>query len=715
MKKRMITMPNLEDFEIPANINAQLNETLGIEEEEITDTYTPIYKMYGEGKIPVSKAEGKLWHTRQKQALKVMEDVTDQWDLTYKYFNADQIDFNDRGEVEFRNSAKLRKTHKNSQNLVWCNNVSLLPALYSQDPTIEITNNKDKDETSQKQATMLERLLNVLLKKRTAPGLHIKQKARKGILNALLTNRGILKIGWTFQINSTEQAMKEMEVITQQLVNAKDTKEIKELEGKLQALEELVNFSQKEGPYVKHVRPYDIIIDPNALEQDGTDADWIMEREWIPTEYLKAKFGHQTEDDEEVKSIYAPEAVLPVGNKDRADDDSDVLSNIDDEQAFNTYGFDNAENYKRSCLTECFWVWDKIKHRVYLFSNASWEYPIWVWEDPYMLEEFYPYYILNFHENPNSTLCKGETSYYLDQQDTINMINDQMQKMRDFGFNHYIFDTNSGIDKNDIQKWANGSNKILGVKLPPNKKWEDILFNGQIPADKAQQLYDKTDVINTIDMITGTDATTRTGEYKTNTTNFAIQSYMAGKTIKLDDKRDAIETWLGHVGWGIAQLCLQFMEKDQVESLIGVGNADLWENIDAQFIPIKFSLQCVGGSTLKPTSDMKKQQALQIAQVLGQFASASPYVVIIMLQILQRALDEVVVKEEDIEMIKNSILQQMQAQQMQAQQQAALQDAQADKAEAEALQSEAQTAQMMTQPSPEQQLLTQLQQNNGEF
>ena len=94
MKKRMITMPNLEDFEIPANINAQLNETLGIEEEEITDTYTPIYKMYGEGKIPVSKAEGKLWHTRQKQALKVMEDVTDQWDLTYKYFNADQIDFN---------------------------------------------------------------------------------------------------------------------------------------------------------------------------------------------------------------------------------------------------------------------------------------------------------------------------------------------------------------------------------------------------------------------------------------------------------------------------------------------------------------------------------------------------------------------------------------------------------------------------------------------
>lgn len=694
-------------LDIPENINAQLNETLGIEEEKVED-YQPLYRMYGENKIPVSKAECKLWHTRQKQALKVMEDVTDQWDLTYKYFNADQIDFNDSGEVEFRNSAKLRKTHKNSQNLVWCNNISLIPSLYSQDPSIEVTNNKDKDELAEKQATMIERLVNVLFKKRTTPGLHIKKKARKGILNTLLTNRGILKIGWTFQIESTDKALQEMQMLARQLSEAKDTNEIKELEGKIQALEELVNYSQKEGPYVKHVRPMDLIIDPNALEQDGTDADWIMEREWIPTEYLKAKFGLETDDEGQTKSVYAPDVVLPVGNKDRADDDTDILSNINDEDAFNTYGFDNAENYKRSCLTECYWVWDRLKKRVYLFSNSSWEYPIWVWEDMYNLEEFFPYYVLNFYENPNSALCKGETSYYLDQQDTINMINNQMQKMREFGFNHFLFDTNSGIDKNDIQKWANGGNNILGVKLPPNKKWEDVLFNGQLPSDKTQQLYDKTDIITTIDMITGTDATTRTGEYKTNTTNFAIQSYMAGKTVKLDDKRDAIETWLGQVGWGIAQLCLQFMKKDQVESLLGVGNADDWENVDAQFIPLQFSLQCVGGSTMKPTSDFKKQEALQISQVLGQFASASPYVVIVMLQVLQRALDEVVVKEEDIEMIKNSILQQMQAQQMQAQQQAALQDAQADKAEADALQSEAQTAQMMTQPSPEEQLLTQI-------
>ena len=68
-----------------------------------------------------------------------------------------------------------------------------------------------------------------------------------------------------------------------------------------------------------------------------------------------------------------------------------------------------------------------------------------------------------------------------------------------------------------------------------------------------------------------------------------------------------------------------------------------------------------------------------------------------MLQVLQRAIDEVVVKEEDIELIKNSILQSMQAQQQQAQQQALLDNAKAQQANAETDKNVAETAQIMSQ------------------
>lgn len=685
--------------EIPEEINRQLNETLGIKEEQSEENYTPTYRMYGENKIPVSKEEGKLWHQRCQQAYQVMKDVTDQWDLTYNYFNADHINYGKDGEVKFKQD-KNRKNYSNTENLVWSNNIGTLPALYSQDPTVEITTNKKNDEESEKLATQLERLINVLFNKRVAPGLNLKPKVRKAILNTLLTNRGILKIGFTFKSDASDQVMLDIQNISKQLEQAKDIKTIKDLEGKLKALDDMINFTTESGVFVKHIRPYDLFIDPSANDQDGTDANWIMEREYIPTEYLKAKFGKDNPDNEEVMSVYKPNKVLQVNNNPDSTDtnDEDTLTLTDsDEIRYETYGYDNAEAFKRSCLTECFWVWDKVKRRVYLYSNNCWDYPIWVWEDPYQLEEFYPYYILNFQESPNNTLCKGETSYYLDQQDAINQINAQLQKMRNFGFNSYLFDTNSGIKAEDIQRWCNNNEKVIGISLPPEKKWEDVLFNGQIPADKTQTLYDKSDLLRVVDMISGTDATTRSGEYKTNTTNLAIQTYTAGKSMRLDDKRDMIENWIGNIGWGIAQLCIMYLDVEQVIKLIGQVSAQGWRNMDPLELTNVFSLRIVGGSTVKPTSDVKKQQALQISQMLGQFASATPYVVIVMLNVLQRAFDEPVVNEEDIKMIKDSILQQLQAQQVQAQQQAMLQDAQAQEAVSNADKNVVESANIMSQ------------------
>lgn len=682
--------------DIPANIDRQLNETLGIDgdEEQVTE-YVPSYRVIGDTKILVSKAEGKLWKTRKDQASTVMKDVTEQWDLTYKYYNADQIIVKDDGSMEFKHS-KLRKGKRNTENLVWANNTGLIPALYSQDPTIEITSNKKNDEASDINATMLERLINVLFKKKTKPGLNLKSKARKAILNTLLTNRGVIKIGWNFKNDATEEAVKDINRIAEELEKAKDIKQIKDLEGQLIALEQIVNFSSQSGPYIKHIRPCDLFIDPNAQDQDGSDADWIMEREYLPTEYLKAKFGMDSSK-EVVESVYKPGKVLPINTKGIDGNEEDALTLDDTETNYDHYGYDNSESFKRSCLTECFWVWDRIKHRVLLFSNNNWDYPIWVWEDLYNLEEFFPYYILNFYENPIATLCKGETSYYLDQQDAINQINAQLQKMRDFGFNHFLFDTNSGVTIQDIQKWANGGSKIVGIKLPPNKKFEDVLFAGQVPADKNQVLYDKSDLLRVVDMISGTDATTRSGEYKTNTTNLAIQSYIAGKSMRLDDKRDLIENWIGQIGWGIAQLCLQFMDKEQVAELIGENSCQTWQDaLDPMLIKQNYSLTCVGGSTVKPTSDTKKQQAIQISQVLGQFAGASPYVSIIMLQILERAFDEVVVTREDINTIKMSIIQQIQAQQMMQQQQAKLANAQANEAQANADKNAVEAANIMS-------------------
>ena len=128
--------------------------------------------------------------------------------------------------------------------------------------------------------------------------------------------------------------------------------------------------------------------------------------------------------------------------------------------------------------------------------------------------------------------------------------------------------------------------------------------------------------------------------------------------MRLDEKSDAIEDWIGDIGWSILQMCLQFMDNETVVALIGPNAGEAWEQMTADELRRTFSVTVVGGSTKKPTSQAKKQEALELGQVLGQFVNAAPEVVLrIMLEVMQEAFDEVVIQDDDWDKIKDAIAQ----------------------------------------------------------
>ncbi|HEY6019732.1 MAG TPA: hypothetical protein VIY48_07470, partial [Candidatus Paceibacterota bacterium] len=62
---------------------------------------------------------------------------------------------------------------------------------------------------------------------------------------------------------------------------------------------------------------------------------------------------------------------------------------------------------------------------------------------------------------------------------------------------------------------------------------------------------------------------------------------------------------------------------------------------------------CVAGTTEKPNSQFKKKEAVQIAQAMGQFASAAPITSMsIMLKVLEQAFTEVDIQPEDWDNLK---------------------------------------------------------------
>jgi hypothetical protein len=119
---------------------------------------------------------------------------------------------------------------------------------------------------------------------------------------------------------------------------------------------------------------------------------------------------------------------------------------------------------------------------------------------------------------------------------------------------------------------------------------------------------------------------------------------------------DAIEDSVGTVLWLTAQMCLQFMKQEEVAMILGDKLAQDWEQMDAPSIRRLFSPRVVGGSTLKPTSRAKKEQALQISQIIGQFTRATPIAAVVALKVLSQAFDNVLVSREDWELIYKGIM-----------------------------------------------------------
>jgi hypothetical protein len=180
-----------------------------------------------------------------------------------------------------------------------------------------------------------------------------------------------------------------------------------------------------------------------------------------------------------------------------------------------------------------------------------------------------------------------------------------------------------------------------------------------------QFLWDKSNAISAINRISGVMDAMRGEQFKTNTTNQAIEQYNSISGVRLDEKRDAIEDFIGDIMYKVLFLCLQFMDQQTVAGLVGSQYAEViqqWRNMTPSEIRTNVVCDVEGGSTQKPTSAAKKAEALQIGQILGQFAS-NPAVVMVLLKVFEQAFDGIDMTEADWEQLEQMLNSQLQQQQ----------------------------------------------------
>lgn len=666
------------------NATAEQTDDAGFKDRELKPKdYEPVYKMVGDARIPTSKQHGKLWKSRKDAAEAKMKKLGmhENWDECIRYYKNDQSKTRGQGgsdQQPYRRPRSTRigqPTFLETENIVFANTSALVPSLYAKNPTCDVTPNirdDDKDDPASEYnqlndlSRVAKRLVNAVTSMKASPGINLKPKARKAVIMTTLTNIAYIELGYTKRDNSSSAALNNMQDITKRLAEAKDQNEIIEIEGELQAIENKIDFLNPSGPYVKFRHPRDVLIDPDADEADGTDAKWMMVADYVSTAFINAVYREKKGkgDDEEWHDIYQPTHVIGIADTNSIQDDINAFSLIGDEKNdYKSFGYGDDKTYRNAQRTKVWYVWDKVTRRVFMYNDGDWKWPIWVWDDPLQLDRFFPIYGLQFYTDPEDNIGPSEVMMYLDQQDAINTMNGEMARMRQRAISNVFYNKTLIKDPSVVDKFLGGESTdgALGVELPPEADISKVFFAALPPSAAFMELFKKDSVYASIDKVSSVTGVMQGQQFKTNTTNQAINTYNSQTQTRLDEKIDAVEDFIGDIMWGVMQLCLQNMSQDEVAGILGDEDAQIWRQMEPEEIRKSFSITLTGGSLQKPTSQIKKQEAIQIGQVLGQYANAGGgAAIMIMLKALERAFDDVVITDEDWKTLEQAVVQNLQ-------------------------------------------------------
>lgn len=663
--------PIAPDGTVEENVNESIRQVGGdMPTEVVAPKREAIYKLDPVTKVPVSKYEGNMWKGRRDAGRKAISHLIDGWEEAEHYYdNAQQ---NHRKTTEgnkagTRNYGKDRRdSFSMTENIVYATVNAVIPNVYAKNPSIEVTMT---DKSKEQVGVALERLGNRLAEMRSSPGINLKPKMRKCIMRCEVTNEAWVLIGWTKREDSADQAREDIARIGKELEAAKDQTEIERLEGELLALEEAVDLLDPPGPFVRTLRAVNVLTDTNAEEDDTSDTNWQMVCVMESTKYLNARYRQKKKDGKkEGEYVSAYEASHVVDAVQASGNVAAVQEQIDNFKIFDStkndpksYGYSDRDSYERAKRTAVWYCFDKVKRRFYMYADKDFTWPIWCYEDPYKFPDFFPTEKLQWHPSPVSPRTRGEVSHYLDQQDEINVIIDELNRSRVALRDKTIFNSRVMDVKKVEDILLNPNKKFVGVPIPEGHKLTDHIMGPPQPNLEFAHLWDKAPAKAAVNMLSGLGEAMRGEQFKTNTTNQAIQEYSSVSNTRLDEKRDAVEDFIGNIMWKVLYLCMQFMDEKQFSELTGNEFQGMWKNLPAE--EIRHTIQCrvEGGSTQKPTSAAKKAEALQLGQILGQFVQASPVALLLAIKVFQRSFDGFTVTDQEWGMLMQSIQQKMMA------------------------------------------------------
>lgn len=547
------------------------------------------------------------------------------------------------------------------ENLVRTVVESLVDYTYMRNPQAEISA-EDADEKDL--AQVLQRIVKVIINKKTLPGVNLRPKVLKQIIFAHLTNLGVLELTYQGEKGSVEQVLEINERVKERIKEEEDPERSSVLYELLDILQRELDVRKHTGFGIRVRSPFSFIFDPNGKELDLSDHRILMDRDIMQVDHIKAEYTTYDEETGKYFFKYNPEIELDfagkgVQTKATVEEDiiREIMPDVDDEQA----------KLRVKNTIPIVWVYDRTTRLKYLYMEGRWDVPLWVYEDEMQLSRFFPFFLLAFSASLNSVLQPGEVSHYISFQREINRINRQVTKLRGRAFTKYLYNSDA-IDKKEVEKLfaavESNDTKIqaIGIKMrDQDKALSDLLEPLKLPSAQFKEIFDKEDLKGSLDRITRISDAMRGAQFRTNTTNDAVATYNEFASNRLEGLTDKIELCVEDLLWSICELIVSKLSSDYINRILTTKDAQKFKSLSIDEFNRTYNLTIAAGSIEKPTSSAKKKEAMQIIQMLGQFGTAAPRTVLsLVTRLLRSAFSRTLVTDEDLEKLEEEGLAAMQ-------------------------------------------------------
>ena len=614
-------------------------------EEEAQEEYSS-YAIDGAMSIPVTKAMGKLWDARIKDALDAYKTAHDLWDRVIdEYEKCQGLAIKD---IENVTNVGEVPTSSVDENIVRDNIRLLMRTTYGRNPDLSFTSLADGTDDFIK---ALKRTFDFMANKTSAPGFNLKANMRRWILLGHLTNFGILKLRYQEMEGSRDEALKEFAKCEEEINNATDEESIDEILGKLSAMYERLPLMRQRGISLEPSYTKGLLLDPATTDVSLSTCDWAVELVPLDEDFVNATYYQKNEDGELVLNA-KPEHKKKYEHRDRADQSKEAVQT---EILATVMGSTPSDLDKLRMQNKvlCYRIYDRILKRIYLYRHDDMAYPLHAYQETLGLSRFYPFFLLAFNEPVDSIIQPGEASYYMGFAEEINKTSRKIKQMRDSVFGALLYDSTQ-TDKNEVEKLIKHLNnpnevKAFGVAKPEGmSKISEMLEVFAPPALDMEGLFNTTNIRTTLNKSSGVTDIQQGQQFKTNTTNEAVQFYKQIRNEGTVPIIDTVEEQAEDLAWAICEILVSKYTREEVAEMIGPELGQHFQNMSIEQFNQQYIMEVAAGSIEKPTSEWKKQEAMEIGQVLGQFGSTAPVTITkILLRLFDSAFSDLSIRDSD--------------------------------------------------------------------